>query len=155
RARPRARRAGVRSRARPPVCRSWPSLPTARRAGPRTGAWLRREAGRSRSTCRGRPSRTRRSAAGSCVPAAAGTIRAQMRPDRAAPSSEIPFLLLALHRGEAVMIDEAAAPLGEPAFDQLADDVRDGRRLALDRARQRVAAERPEADRPGLRLLAR
>src|SRR5262249_15209727 len=68
--------------------------------------------------------------------------------------SEIAFLLLALHRRRTVMVDHATAPLRMPAREGLADDVRHGRGLALERAGQWIAAECAKAHAPDLRLLA-
>src|SRR3954471_4997163 len=59
-------------------------------------------------------------------------------------SSEIAFLLLALHRGRAVLVDDPALALGGARLQGLADDFGQGGRRALDRAGQRVAAERAE-----------
>src|ERR1700730_5349753 len=52
------------------------------------------------------------------------------------------------------MINDAPAALGETAFHRLANNLGDGRGAALDRAGQRIAAERPESDRPDLWSLA-
>src|ERR1700693_1821544 len=48
------------------------------------------------------------------------------------------------------MINDAPAALGETALHRLANDLGDGRGAALDRAGQRIAAERPESDRSDL-----
>src|SRR5258708_6289973 len=69
-------------------------------------------------------------------------------------SSEIPLLFLAFHRGRSVMINDAPAALGETALQGLANDLGDGRGTALDRAGQRIAAQRPESDRSDLWALA-
>src|SRR5674476_758743 len=73
---------------------------------------------------------------------------------RRARSSEIAFLLLAFHRRRAVLVDDAAAPLGIAAVERLLDDVLDARGGAFDRAAERIAAERAKAHAAQLRLLA-
>src|SRR5207248_10735303 len=61
--------------------------------------------------------------------------------------SEIALLLLLLHaRASRVAIDHAPLPLGGLGHEHFGDDVFDRLRVALDRTRQRVAAERAEAD---------
>src|SRR5579862_8682117 len=70
-----------------------------------------------------------------------------------APTSEVPLLLLALHGSRAVVIDDPAAPLGTAARHRLADDLGNGRGVALDCAGQRVTSKRPEADTAGFRQL--
>src|SRR4051812_42531882 len=69
-------------------------------------------------------------------------------------SSEIPCLLLLLHRPGAVEVDDPPLALRRGGEQHLLDDVQQRRRLALDRARQRVATERAEADRTQLGHLA-
>ena len=77
---------------------------------------------------------------------AGGSVRGR---GRAGGPSEIALLLLLLHDGAAgVAVDRAALPLARSwsaAFPATISSTR--RRLALDRARQRIAAERAEADR--------
>src|SRR3954466_15181645 len=58
---------------------------------------------------------------------------------------EVPFPLLALHRGVLVVIDQAALPFRLLGQQHLADDLRQRLRFRLDRARQRIAAEGAEA----------
>src|SRR5258708_19612204 len=70
------------------------------------------------------------------------------------PSSEIAFLFFALHRGGAVVVDHAIAPLREAALDRLADDLGERGRAAFEGARQRIATERAKAHGADLRLLA-
>src|SRR3984893_9345484 len=53
------------------------------------------------------------------------------------------------------MINDAPAALGETAFHRLANNLGEGRGAALDGPGQRIAAERPESDRPDLWALAR
>src|SRR5580693_2392168 len=52
------------------------------------------------------------------------------------------------------MIDDASAALGETTLHSLANDLRDGRSAALERASQRIATERAESDGPDIWLLA-
>src|SRR6202051_3651915 len=52
------------------------------------------------------------------------------------------------------MIDDASAALGETTLHSLANDLRDGRSAALERASQRIAPERTESDGPNIWLLA-
>src|SRR6202035_1353 len=52
------------------------------------------------------------------------------------------------------MIDDASAALGETTLHSLANDLRDGRGAALERASQRIATERAESDGPDIWLLA-
>ena len=56
---------------------------------------------------------------------------------------------------DAVLVDDAAVPLGCRRPERLADDLGKRGRRALDGAGQGIAAERPEADRAQLGLLAR
>src|SRR6202166_5059538 len=51
------------------------------------------------------------------------------------------------------MINNAPAALGETTLHSLADDLRDGRSAALERASQRIATERAESDGPDIWLL--
>src|SRR5215471_21365683 len=73
---------------------------------------------------------------------------------RSSPS-EIALALLALHRGVAVAVDEAALPFRAARLAQFGDDVADRRGLGLDRAGQRIAAKRTEPDAPHVGRLAR
>src|SRR3954466_9177916 len=66
------------------------------------------------------------------------------RPRSTACISEIPLALLLLHRPRLVVVDHPALPLGVPPQQHLLDDLRQRRRVALDRAGERVAAERAE-----------
>src|SRR4051812_2376339 len=63
-----------------------------------------------------------------------------------ADTLKIPFALFLLHRRVLIVVDEAALPLGDARQQHLADDLRQRRRRRLDRARQRIAAERAEAN---------
>src|SRR5690606_28486315 len=67
---------------------------------------------------------------------------------------EIAFLLLLLHRSGAVVIDDAALSFRARRQKHLLDDRRQGVRTTLHCARQRVAAERAEANPAQLGLLA-
>src|SRR6516162_11172611 len=96
------------------------------------------------STCRGRLNRRLRIAADSCILAGAGNRPAQSRSDRAALSSEVPFLLFALHRAGTIVVDDPAATLGEPALHGLANDLGEGCGRAFERAGQGIAAQRTE-----------
>src|SRR5687767_5693714 len=60
------------------------------------------------------------------------------------PNSEIPFPLLLLHRPRLVMIDDPPLPFGVRRQQHLLDDLRQCRRVALDRSGERVAAQRAE-----------
>src|ERR1700730_4803965 len=75
--------------------------------------------------------------------------------EMAAQSSEVPFLLFALHGRPGVGIDDAIAALGKTALHRLANDVGDGHGVALDRARQRIATQRPKPYSADLRLFGR
>src|SRR5204862_7478843 len=68
--------------------------------------------------------------------------------------SKIPLTLLLLHRPGLVVVDHPALPLGVPRQQHLLDDLRQRRRVALDRPGQRVAAQRAEAHPFHHRLLA-
>src|SRR5688500_11730209 len=59
-------------------------------------------------------------------------------------ASEVAFTLLHFHRAFLVVIDEAALTLAVGREQHLADDRRQRGRVRTDRARQRIAAERPE-----------
>src|SRR6202171_5472856 len=52
------------------------------------------------------------------------------------------------------MIDDASAALGETTLHSLANDLRDGRSAALERASQRIAPAWAESDGPDIWLLA-
>src|SRR5580704_3314507 len=52
------------------------------------------------------------------------------------------------------MINDAPAALGETTLHGLANDLRDGRSAALERASQRIATERAESDGPDIWVLA-
>src|SRR3954452_18904575 len=69
--------------------------------------------------------------------------------------SEVPLALLLLHRPRLVVVDHPALPLRVPRQQHLLDDLRQRRRVALYRPRERVAAERAETDPLHHRLLAR
>src|SRR4051794_17875987 len=69
--------------------------------------------------------------------------------------SEVALLLLLLHGAGGVVVDDASLPLGAGGEQHLLDDLGERRRVALDGAGERVAAERPEADVLDHRLLAR
>src|SRR3954447_4531533 len=68
--------------------------------------------------------------------------------------SEVPLALLLLHRPRLVVVDHPALPLGVPREEHLLDDLRQCRRAALDRPRERVAAQRAEPHPLHHRLLA-
>src|SRR3954469_2531910 len=70
-----------------------------------------------------------------------------------ADTSEISLPLLLLHRRLFVVVDHPALPLAIARDEHLLDNLRERRRVALDRAGQRVAAERAEADALHLRFL--
>src|SRR5579859_2373947 len=67
--------------------------------------------------------------------------------------SEVALLLLLLHARRLVVVDRTALPLRGGGQEHLLDDLGERRRRALDRARQRIAAERAEADRAHSRRL--
>src|SRR4030081_308292 len=69
--------------------------------------------------------------------------------------SEVPFLLLLLHRGRGIVIDDPALAFRALGQQHLLDDFGKRGRLALHGARQWVAAERAEAHAPQLGPLAR
>src|SRR5215211_1342226 len=69
-------------------------------------------------------------------------------------ASEIPLLLLPLHRGRRIVIDQPALALGRRRDEYLLDNGFEGLGLALDRAGERVAAERAKADLPHPRTFA-
>src|SRR5947209_1695068 len=59
--------------------------------------------------------------------------------------SKIALLLLLLHASAAgIAVDRPSKPFGRGAGEHLGDDLLDRRRLAFDRARQRIAAEGPK-----------
>src|SRR5579864_8141403 len=58
--------------------------------------------------------------------------------------SEVPLLLLLLHRGGRIVVDDPPLPLRALRQQHLLDDLRKGGRLALHGSRERVAAERTE-----------
>src|SRR5579884_2709488 len=60
--------------------------------------------------------------------------------------SKVALDLFLLHRRGGVVVDHASLPLGRPRQQHLLDDRRQRVRVALDRAGERVAAERAEAD---------
>src|SRR5262249_11759521 len=68
-------------------------------------------------------------------------------------SSEVALLLLAFHGGTAVVVNEAAASLGELALRSFPDDSGKRHGAAFDRAGERIAAKRPESHGSDLRLL--
>src|SRR3954470_4861319 len=68
--------------------------------------------------------------------------------------SEVPLSLLLLHRPRLVVVDHPALPLGVLREQHLLDDFRQRRRVALDRPRERVAAQRAEPHPLHHRLLA-
>src|ERR1700749_53530 len=96
------------------------------------------------STSRGRLNRRQRIATDSCLLAGGGNRPAQSQSDRAALSSEVPFLLFALHRVGTIWVDDPSAALGEPALHGLANDLGEGCGRAFDCARQGIAAQRTE-----------
>src|SRR3984893_5668684 len=59
--------------------------------------------------------------------------------------SEVPFLLLLLHRGRGIVIDDPALALRALRQQHFLDDLGKGRRLALHGSRQWITAERAEA----------
>src|SRR5512135_1525729 len=61
-------------------------------------------------------------------------------------ASEVTFLFLLLHRRRLVVVDHAALALGARGEQHLLDDRGQRVGLALDRAGERVAAERAETD---------
>src|SRR4051812_28689027 len=69
-------------------------------------------------------------------------------------ASEIPLLLLLLHRRARIVIDHATLTLGRARKRHLADDRGQCVGIRLDRAGQRIAAERAEAHAPYRRLFA-
>ena len=71
-----------------------------------------------------------------------------------ARSSEIPLLLLLLHRGLFVAVDQPALALGGAGGEHLGDDVFQAVGIALDRAGQRIAAQGAEPHQPLLHLFA-
>src|SRR5437762_7084591 len=64
---------------------------------------------------------------------------------RTRPASEIALALLALHRGVAVAVDQAALAFRAARLAQFGDDLADSRGLGGDRAGQRLAAGPAEA----------
>src|SRR5438045_5124718 len=74
---------------------------------------------------------------------------------RTRPASEIALALLALHRGVAVAVDQAALAFRAARLAQFGDDLADGRGLGVDRAGQWIAAERAEAHPAKFRPLVR
>src|ERR1019366_7427660 len=69
-------------------------------------------------------------------------------------ASEVALLLLLLHRAALIVVDQATLALGGPREEHLADDLRQRVGIALDRAAERVAAQRAEADLAQQRRLA-
>src|SRR5579862_4190395 len=69
--------------------------------------------------------------------------------------SEVPLLLLLLHRGGGIVVDDPALPFRALRQQHLLDDLRKGGRLALHGSRERVTAERTEAHAAHLGLLTR
>src|SRR5690349_3911274 len=59
-------------------------------------------------------------------------------------SSEVALALLLFHRGRLIAVDEPARSLRGPRDQHLLDDVIEARCRALDRGRQRIAAEGAE-----------
>ena len=74
--------------------------------------------------------------------------------DRRERSSEIPLLLLLLHRGLFVAVDQPALALGGAAGEHLGDDVFQAVGIAFDGAGQRIAAQGAEAHQPLFHRLA-
>src|SRR3954452_14040958 len=68
--------------------------------------------------------------------------------------SEVPLLLLLLHRTAGVVVDHAALALRRGGEQHLLDDPMEVLGVALDRARERIAPEGAEAHAPQLRRLA-
>ena len=64
---------------------------------------------------------------------------------RAGLSSEVPFLLLLLHRPDLIVIDRPALAFGAAAGQQFQDDLGHGAGVGKDAACQRIAAQRAEA----------
>src|SRR6266581_2739860 len=58
--------------------------------------------------------------------------------------SEVPFLLLLLHRSGGVVVDDPALAFGALRQQHFLDDVGKSDRLALHGSRQRITAERAE-----------
>src|SRR5262245_56966856 len=69
--------------------------------------------------------------------------------------SEVALFLLLFHRRGLVEVDQAALALGKAGEEHLLDDLGQRGRLGLHGARERIAAERPEADGLHHGLLAR
>src|SRR5690606_7266269 len=76
------------------------------------------------------------------------------RSPRSSRPSEVPLALLHFHRGVLVVVDEPPLALRALRLDHLPQDLGEGGGSAADRARERVAAERPKAHGLHLRRLA-
>src|SRR5262245_19625190 len=74
---------------------------------------------------------------------------------RSAARSEVALFLLLLHRARLVRIDQPSLPLRERRQQHLLNNLGQRRRIGIDRARQRITAEGPEANPAHFRLLAR
>src|ERR1700761_9053661 len=98
------------------------------------------------------PAHSREGGNPSWLAAMQGRIQLGFPPSRegAEDASEIALLLLLLHRRRLVVVDDAALALAGGGEQHLLDDLGQGRRRALDRAGQRIAALGAEADRAHL-----